>query len=157
MDRKSSTARAEEAWRLRCTGRTWSEVATECGYRRHDTARKAVAKFLQKNPPDDLETMRRMSGEMLITTAKKLGQALDSALDADKTRDAAELGKAIFAGVGEWAKLTGQHITQPKQVDVTVTQTITEVIAHTRERLMAVIDADFIDVTEQPAPRQVEA
>lgn len=149
MNRAASTARAEQAWKLRCTGRTWPEVARELGYRRQDTARKAVAKWLERNPNDDLETMRRASGEMLMTTTRKLGQALDIALELEKTRDVAELGKAIFDGVEKYAKLTGQHVVVPTVVDVNVTQTVVEMITDTRAKLQAAIDAEVVPLPEQ--------
>src|SRR5260370_874048 len=32
MNRQDTRARAEEAWRLRATGRTWDEIAVELGF-----------------------------------------------------------------------------------------------------------------------------
>lgn len=146
MNRQASNQRAEQAWNLRCLGRTWPEVARELGYRRQDTARHAVAKWLQKNPNDDLETMRRASGMMLVNTTRKLNQALDLALDLGKTRDAAELGKAIFDGVEKYARLTGQHVVKPTEINLNVNQTLVEILVDTQARLMDVIDADVVEL-----------
>lgn len=154
MNRQNSQARCRQGWELRCRGRTWQEVADELGYRSRHSAHKAITKWLQQNAPDDLETMRRASGTMILSTTRKLDEALDEALKDGKTRDAAELGKAIFDGIEKHAKLTGQHVVVPKHVDVTVTQTLTQVLADTRERLLAVIEGEIIDVHEV---RQVEA
>lgn len=159
-NRSTTNARAEQAWNLRCTGRTWPEIARELHYGSANSARKAVTKWLQRNPNDDLETMRRASGAMLVNTTRKLDKALDAALEKGATRDAAELGKAIFDGIEKHAKLTGQHVVVPKQVDVKVTQTLTQILADTRDRLLAgiesgsVIDGEVIDVQET---RQVES
>lgn len=150
MNRRASNQRCENAWNYRCEGRTWPEVAREFGYGSAQNARKAVHKWLQKNPNDDLEIMRRASGQMLVTTTRKLVKALDIALESEKTRDAAELGKAIFDGVEKYAKLTGQHVVVPTEVNVTVTQTMSELVTDARAKLMQAIDAEVLDVQEVP-------
>ena len=154
MNRADSRERCRQGWDLRRRGRTWDEVATELGWKSRAAACKAVNKWLTQNPQDDLETMRRASGDTLVEMTTKLAAAVPDALEAGKFRDAAELGKVVIDGVDKYAKLTGQHVVVPKQVDVTVTQTLTQVLAQTRERLMSVIEGEVIDVQET---RQVQA
>lgn len=154
MTHAASRERCRQGWDLRRRGRTWDEVATELGWRSRAAACKAVNKWLAQNPQDDLVTMRRASGDTLVEMTTKLAEAVPDAIKAGKYRDAAELGKVVIDGVDKYAKLTGQHVAVPKQVDVTVTQTLTQVLADTRARLLGVIEGEIIDVQET---RQVEA
>ncbi|WP_131827619.1 hypothetical protein [Mycolicibacterium fortuitum] len=152
MNRQASQERCRQGWELRRRGRTWQEVADELGFKSRQNALKAVNKWLEKNPPDDLETMRRATGDTLIATTHKLADALDDAIDAGKHRDAAELGKVVLDGLDKYAKLTGQHVVVPQVVDVQVTQTVVEMITDTRAKLQAAIDAEVV-----PLPEEIEA
>ncbi|WP_156750792.1 hypothetical protein [Mycobacterium sp. 852013-50091_SCH5140682] len=149
MDRKSSTERAERAWRLSLRGRTWQEVADAEGFRSRQSARKAVEKWLQKNPTDDIERLRRATGDSLTMVIHTLLDSLEKAHEAGRHRDVAELGKVVLDGLDKRAKLQGLHIAVPQVVDVNV-QTMTEILTDTRARLLDAIDAE---VVELPAER----
>lgn len=151
MDRKSSTARAAEAWRLHVRGRTWQEIADELGFKSRQSANKAVKSYLQKNPPTDIETMRRARGDLLADTTARLHDCMVDAIEAGKFRDAAELGKVVLDGVDKRAKLEGLHIAVPQVVDLNVTQTVVEMITDTRAKLQAAIDAEVV-----PLPNELE-
>lgn len=154
MNRKSSQERCRKGWDLRCRGRTWQEIADESEppFRSRAAAQKAVQTWLASNPPDELEMMRRATGDVLVATANKMLDAADEAIKAQKYRDAAELGKVAIDGFDKHAKLTGQHVVVPKEISVHV-QSVHEIIASTRAQLMATLDAETIvdaEIVEQP-------
>lgn len=151
MNRKASQERCRQGWDLRRRGRTWQEIADELNWKSRAAACKAVNKWLTQNPPDDLETMRRATGDTLVEMTTKLAEAVPDALKAGKYRDAAELGKVVIDGADRYAKLTGQHVVQAKQVDVQVTQTLTQILDTTRAQLLAVVEGEVIDVQETRA------
>lgn len=159
MNRQASQKRCRDGWELRRRGRTWQEVADESEppFRSRQAAQKAVQTWLAANPPDELETMRRATGDTLVETATKMLIYADEARGAGKYRDAAELAKVGIDGLDKHAKLTGQHVVVPKEVNVHV-QSVHEIIASTRAQLMAALDAETIvdaEIVEQP--RRLEA
>lgn len=149
MDRKSSRARAEQAWRLRVRGRTWQEIADEVGFKSRHSAFKAVRTFLEKNPPDDIETMRRAVGQVMVETIATVRESMEEAHDAGNHRNVAELGKVILDGLDKRAKLEGLYVAVPTVVDVNVTQTVVEMITDTRAKLQAAIDAEVVPLPEE--------
>lgn len=152
MNRKASNKRCEQAWELRCSGRTWSEVAREVGYNSPQAALKAVKSWLEKNPPDELETMRRASGDMLTRGIDKLFKAMEVAERRGELRTLAELVKVAFDGIDKRAKLRGEWVAVPTQVDVTVVQTMTEILTDTKARLLDAIDAEIVALPEVDQP-----
>lgn len=154
-NRHTSQQRCRDGWDLRCRGRTWQEVADEVTppFRSRQAAQKSIRAWLAANPPDELEIMRRATGNVLVSTATKMLEAADEAIGAGKYRDAAELGKVAIDGFDKHAKLTGQHVVVPKETQVSVTvQSVHEIIASTRAQLMAALDAEVVDaeIVEQP-------
>jgi hypothetical protein len=145
-NRATSDARCAEGWKLRQRGHTWEHIAHEIGYRSKQSAQQAIQGWLKRNPPDDIETLRRATGDILIETIGKLRDTLDVAISKGQTTAVAELGRAVFDGCDRYAKLTGQHIVPPTEVNVTMT--ITEAIEGTRKRLLGAIDAEVVDVVE---------
>jgi hypothetical protein len=144
MDRKSSNQRCRDAWELRCRGRTWQEIADQTGYKSLHAANAAVNRWLQKNPPDDLTTLRRATGDTLRHLATRLADEAHNALDEGNRTEAANLARAALDGLDRYAKLTGQHT----PVEVNVNINATQAIADTRTRLLDAIDAA---TTEPPA------
>lgn len=159
-NRHTSQQRCREGWDLRCRGRTWQEVADEVTppFRSRQAAQKAIRAWLAANPPDELDTMRRATGDVLVATANKMLDAADEAIKAQKYRDAAELGKVAIDGFDKHAKLTGQHVVVPKEISVHV-QSVHEIIASTRAQLMAAIDAEagIVDAEIVDPPKAVGA
>ena len=137
MDRKASNQRCRDAWELRCRGRTWQEIADTLGYKSLHNANKAVTRWLQKNPPDDLTTLRRATGDTLRHLATRLADEAHHALDEGNRTEAANLARAALDGLDRYAKLTGQHI----PIEVNVNVTATQALADTRARLLEAIDS----------------
>lgn len=148
-NRAHTRARAEKAWRLRVRGRTWQEIADELEFKSRHSAQKAVRTFLEKNPPDDIDTMRRAVGQVMVEVISTVRDSLDEAHDAGKHRDVAELGKVLLDGLDKRAKLEGLYVAVPQVVDVQVTQTVVEMITDTRAKLQAAIDAEVVPLPEE--------
>jgi len=149
MDRKSSNQRCQAAWELRCRGRTWQEIADQTGYKSLHAANAAVNRWLKKNPPDDLTTLRRATGDTIRNLATRLADEAHHALDDGDRAEAATLARAALDGLDRYAKLTGQHI----PVEVNVNVTATAALADTRARLLEAIDA----ATTEPAAITAQA
>jgi hypothetical protein len=143
MDRKSSNQRCRDAWELRCRGRTWQEIADQTGYKSLHAANAAVNRWLQKNPPDDLTTLRRATGDTLRHLATRLADEAHHALDEGNRTEAANLARAALDGLDRYAKLTGQHT----PVEVNVNVNAVQALADTRARLLDAID----NTTDTPA------
>lgn len=140
MDHKSSQARTERAWRLRVRGRSWPEVAEAEGFRTARSARAAVRKWLERNPPEDIAILRRAAGDTIAIVIDRLLDSLEAAQAKGDLRGAAQIGQVVLDGVDKRARLEGLHIAVPTEVHVSV-QSMTEVLADTRSRLQAAIDA----------------
>ena len=144
MNRKSSNQRCRDAWELRCRGRTWQEIADQLGYKSKHNAYAAVTRWIKQNPPDDLTTLRRATGDTIRHLATRLADEAHHALEEGQRAEAANLARAALDGLDRYAKLTGQHI----PVEVNVNVTATAALADTRARLLDAIDAA---TTEPPA------
>jgi len=148
MDRKASTQRCRDGWELRCRGRTWQEIADTLGYKSHHNAYAAVTRWLNKNPPDDLNTLRRATGDTLRTLATRLADEALTALEEGNRTEAANLARAALDGLDRYAKLTGQHITPPA-TEITVNvggSSAVAIIEQAEQQLLALAAAT------QPAP-----
>jgi hypothetical protein len=137
MNRKASNQRCRAGWELRCRGRTWAEIAEELDFKSLHAAHAAINKWLQKNPPDDLNTLRRATGDTLRHLATRLADEAHQALDDGNRTEAANLARAALDGLDRYAKLTGQHI----PIEVNVNVTATQALADTRARLLEAIDS----------------
>lgn len=144
MNRKNSRARAERAWRLRCAGRTWQQIADAEGFKSRSAAARAVRDFLRNNPPDDAVTARLAKSEGLRMVQATLFEAL---IDAKRQRDnraVVAIANAIGDNLDKQAKLMGLHMSAPTEVNVNV-RSAAEVISAARQQLMNVIDAEVVD------------
>lgn len=52
MNRSASQKRTEDAYVKHLLGHTWQQIADELGYRSRQGAATAVARYLDRNPPD---------------------------------------------------------------------------------------------------------
>lgn len=152
MNRQDSRRRAERCWRLRVRGRTWQEIADEEGFGSRRAAQKAVEKLLERDPPSDVNTLRRAMGDGITMLRADLLDCLDDCKAKGQHIRVAQLGQVILDSFDKQAKLMGLHIAVPTEVHVSV-QSMTEVLADTRSRLQAAIDAapaDVLDVDVVP-------
>lgn len=151
-NRAHTRARAEQAWKLRVRGRTWQEIADQTGYKSRHSAQKAVQAFLKKDPPDDITTLRRATGQFLADTLNTVRESLDDAHADNDHQAVASLSRVILDGLDKRAKLEGLYIAVPSVIDVNVTQTVVEMIADTRAKLEAAIDAEVVPLPPAVTP-----
>lgn len=132
---------------MRVRGRTWQEVADETGFRSRQSAIKAVQTFLERNPTSDVETLRRAMGDGIEQLRAELFESLEDCKKRGHHIRVAQLGQVILDSYEKQIKLSGLAIAVPTEVHVSV-QSMTEVLADTRSRLQAAIDAAPADVLD---------
>lgn len=148
MSRQDSRARAEEAWRLRAVGRTWSEIAIELGYGSPSAAYMAVTRLNKRTPATSPDTARRSAAEGLRVMRATLFEQFADAKQRGDNDDLTLLARELRNNISEDAKLHGAHAPARSQVDVNIRQSATAIIADARQRLSSVIDAEVIETKE---------
>lgn len=151
MSRQDSRARAEEAFRLRAVGRTWTEIAAELGYGSRSAALMAVQRLQARTPPVSPDGVRRSATEGLrVMRAVLFEQFADAKVRGDNA-DLTVLGREIRNNISEDARLHGAHAPQRSEVDVTVSTSVTAIIDRAERDLLAlaegkpaVVDAEVI-------------
>ncbi|MCH9735722.1 MAG: hypothetical protein K0U78_14420 [Actinomycetia bacterium] len=142
--RQDSRARAERAFQLHACGRTWAEVSQELGYKSRGAAQLAVKRLHDRTPPESSDAARRSAAESLrITSSVLFGRFADAARRQDDAA-LAMLNRELVRNRDQSSKLLGLYA--PEQVDVTVTQSATEIIESTRQQLLSLVsDTNVIE------------
>jgi AraC-like DNA-binding protein len=151
MNRQLTRHRAEQAERMHATGASWQEIADALGFKTRQGAIMAVQRLRNTTPPETVEQARAKHDSTLRMIQQRMFAGF---LRADQARDdetAIKYAKEIRGIVGERAKLHGSYAPQRTEVDVTVTETPAALLAQTRQRLMAAIDAEVIETKELEA------
>lgn len=143
MPIRDSRDRAEQAFQLRAIGRTWAEIADALGYRSRGAAQLAVKRLHSRQPPASPEAARRSSLEALRVCRSVLFERFADAKRSGDDGTLIGLHRELARNISESAKLAGAY--SPTVIDVNVTQTVTELIADTRARLLAAIDAEVVE------------
>jgi hypothetical protein len=146
MTLAKSRERAEEVFVCReLRGMTWAAIAEKIGYRSVGAAQLAYNRALARHPRPNGEAIRAgiVERKMHVINVAMTSLAA-AAADGDHQAVAALINTLTKADV-ELAKLFGLS---REQIDVHVTQTASELIAETREKLLAVIDAEVIEPKE---------
>jgi hypothetical protein len=138
MDRKSSRARAERAWRLRCAGRTWQEIADATGFKSRQAALLAVDRLLKKDPPEDVGTQRKYTAEGYRIVQAALFESLATAKDRKDVHAVVSVSRAITDVMDRRAKLLGLHVVVPQQLEVNVHQSAAAVLDRAQQELLAI-------------------
>jgi len=137
MSRQDSRARAQEAFRLRAVGRTWSEIAAELGYGNASAALMAVRRLEKRLPAEDTESIRRSaSAGLRIMRSVLFEQFADARIRGDND-DLTLLGRELRANISEDAKLNGAYAPQRTEVDVNISTSVTAVIDRAERDLLA--------------------
>lgn len=139
MTHQASRNRAERAYRLWLRGRSWPEVAEAEGFKSRQSARKAVHEWLRKNPSEDIEMMRRATGDTLTMVIDRVLDSLDAAQAKGDHRGVAELGRVVMDGLDKRAKLQGLHIAVPTLIDVNVQTTAVAILERAESELLAIV------------------
>jgi hypothetical protein len=150
LDRKSSKARAERAWRLRCAGRTWQEIADATGFKSRQAALLAVDRLLKRDPPEDVSTQRRYTAEGYRIVQAALFESLATAKDRKDVHATVAVSRALTDVMDRRAKLLGLHVPVVQEVNLTLQQSASAVLDRAEAELLAI-------AAGQPAPVPVQA
>lgn len=148
-NRQTTNQRAERAYQLRCMHRTLQEIADALGYRSRKSALGAIRAHMSRMPQDDIEIKRALTSGSYEIVMARLHRLLAKAEAADDRSSAAALARAIGEIEDRNAKLTGQHVPVATEVNVNVVQSMTEIVADTRARLHAAIDAEVVPLPHE--------
>lgn len=135
--RKDARKRAADAYRLRCTGRTWDEIATELDYRSHGAAHDAVKSHIARMPTEDQDMARAFSAGNYRAVVAKLHDLADRCKELGRTTAEVQALDAAASVQERHDKLMGLHIAVASKVDVNVHHNAAELIESTREQLRA--------------------
>jgi hypothetical protein len=149
-NRTATKARAERAWRLRCAGRTWQEIADATGFKSHQAAIVAVNRLLAKDPPEDVGTQRRYTAEGYRIVIAALFELLATAKDRHNVQEGVTASRALADVMDRRAKLLGLHVPVVQEVNLTLQQSASAVLDRAEAELLAI-------AAGQPAPAAVQA
>ena len=138
--RADARARAEEALRLKCRGRTWQEIADELGFKSRSAALTAVKRQMLREPPEDVLAARTFTAGAYRQVTASLFTSLEKAERDGDHEAVVSISRAITYVQDKHAKLTGQQVVvaQEHHVDVQVTTTADTVIDEARRNLLAI-------------------
>lgn len=151
MPRYASRERAAEAFQLRASRHSWREVCDALGYRSIGAAQTAVNRHVERLRREPKATSFEAHKFAIQTRTRALTQRFTAAYRAGDDETLITLNREIIRNEAELAKLDGLY--EPETVNVNMTQTPAAIIADTRERLRAVVDAE---VVEMPETREIE-
>ncbi|QLL08848.1 hypothetical protein [Mycobacterium vicinigordonae] len=159
MSRQDSRARTEEAWRLRATGRTWSEIAAELGYGSPSAAYMAVTRLTKRTPAAAPEAVRRSASEGLRIMRAVLYEQFADAKVRNDNDDLTLLAKELRNNIVEDAKLHGAHSPVKVQTEVHVSQSAVAILDRAESELLALAQrqprksaSNIIEAEVVPAP-----
>jgi hypothetical protein len=139
MNREDSRRRAERAWRLRCVGRTWQEVADAEGFHSRRAAQLAVQRHLAREIPESPEQARCAASDGLRITRSILFASLAQAKKDGDTQAVVAVARAITDNIDRQAKLLGLHVPVAQQVDVRVHQSASAILDRAEAELLALV------------------
>lgn len=139
MNRQDSHRRAERAYRLRCVGRTWQEIADTEGFKTRRGAQLAVQRHLAREQPESAEDQRRTASDGLRITKSVLFATLADAKQRGDSQALVSAAKAIADIIENDARLNGLHMPQRTEVDVNVSADPRAVIDRLESELLALV------------------
>lgn len=145
-NRQDARARAERAHQLRARGRTWAEISDALGYKSRGAAQLAVQRLLERTVPEAPEALRRQEAEELRIRRAVLHERFHDARQRGDDDVLASLNRELDRVSTRWSKLHGLDAPERQEVNVNVTQTPAAIIAEARERLLAVVDAEVVEL-----------
>ena len=137
--RSAPRKRAANAYRLRCTGRTFDEIATELGYGSPASAHKAVIGHIRRMPTEDQEMARALSAGTYQQVIAELFAVAKKATESGRLPPAVQALEAAANTRHKNDHLQGLHVAVATKVDVNVQHTAVAVIDRAKEDLLALI------------------
>lgn len=110
----------------------------------------AVARLLDRTPPVRAEALRRQEAEELRIRRAALHERFADARQRKDDDALVSLNRELDRVATRWSKLHGLDAPERQEVNVNVTQTATAIIADARERLLAVVDAEIVELPRTP-------
>lgn len=145
-NRQDSRRRAERAQQLRAIGRTWQEIADVLGYANRQGAIMAVARLVERTVPESPEALRRHEAEELRLRRAALHERFHDARQRKDVEALVTLNRELDRVSTRWSKLHGLDAPERQEVNVNVTQTPAAIIERMRTELLAVVDAEVVDL-----------
>lgn len=139
--RSEARKRAAEAYRLRCLGHTWDEIANRTGYKSHGAAHTAVTKHIERMPIEDQAMARAFSAGNYRAVVAKLHDLADRCKALGRTTAEVQALDAAASVQERHDKLLGLHIAVAQKVDVNVQHSAAGVVEAAREQMRQVLAA----------------
>ncbi|GAS98825.1 uncharacterized protein RMCC_5790 [Mycolicibacterium canariasense] len=139
--RAHSQQRAANAYKLRCTGRTYDDIANTIGYGSPASAFKAVQKHIARMPAEEQDMARAMSAGTYLNVVARCFAVAEIAERQGKPHTAV---MALDAAAGAQAKhdaLRGLNVPVTQKVDVNVQHSAAGVVEAAREQMRQVLAA----------------
>lgn len=146
MPLRESRARQERAFLLRATGRSWREVAEAVGYKSIGAAQLAVQRHYSRTNIEPAEVSRQVLIKSAQMTSADLHDRFAAAIAREDDDTAAMINRELCRNRDQLAKLQGAYPAQRSEVDVTVSGSVSAIIAEARERLLSVVDAEVVEM-----------
>lgn len=155
MNRTDTAARSARAWKLRCAGRTYQEIADQLGYKSRRSAHLAIERYLRSDPDEDVATERRYTAGGLRIVKAALFESLAEAKSRRDPHAVVAVSRAITDVLDRHARLMGLHIPVAQELSVTVQQNTAAVLERAQAELLEleqrrqpIIEAEILDVEE---------
>lgn len=110
----------------------------------------AVARLLERTPPESVEGMRRQEAEELRIRRAVLHERFADARQRKDDTILVALNRELDRVATRWSKLHGLDAPERQEVNVHVEQTPAAIIADARERMLAVVDAEVVELPAHP-------
>lgn len=147
MSHYASRERAKAAFDLRSQRHSWGEICEQLGYRSVGAAQTAVNRHVTRNRRDSAtETTVEAHKAGIELRTRAMNQRFVAAFTAKDDDTMVDLNREILRNESELAKLAGMYAPDRQEVNVNVTQTPAAIIADARERLLAVVDAEVVEL-----------
>lgn len=153
--RPAARQRAADAYRLRCTGRTFDQIATQIGYGSPAAAYNAIRKHIERMPAEDQALSRAFSAGNYRQVIAALYDLAERCKTLGRTTGEVQALEAIANVQDRHDKLQGLHIAVPTEINVNV-QSVAEVLTTARSKMLETVDAEIVELPAA-APRAVEA
>jgi hypothetical protein len=131
--------RTQRAYKLKCAGRTWTEIADQLGYSGPGSACKAVTTWLAKQPPEKLAEARHYAAGSYRLVITQLWEITANAKTNGDTSGAVTALRAIAEVQDKHNKLLGIAPSAATEVTVNVgTGTAAAIIDQAEQQLLAI-------------------
>lgn len=119
--RNEARKRAADAYKLRCAGRTWDEIARATGFKNHSSAVHAVKSHIARMPAEDQELARAFSAGTYRLVVAQLFEVASRAREVGKPHTAVQALQAAADAQAKHDQLVGLNVPVTQKVELSVT------------------------------------